>query len=249
MDYYEQDAVIQEYLAFHYPDPERDPLQPLLGARTPPLAGRFPFVVKRHWPAGAGGRALDVGAACGRVTFDLARDHDEALGIDSSEGLIEAARRVQATGVARYRTIDEGDLQLQHEVAVEPAPNVSFSVADALNLPFEPAAFRTVVALNLVCRVPHPERAVEELARVTEPGGTLVVSSPYTWLESYTPRSHWLGGFARDGETMRGAARLRQLLEPGFEFTEDARYPFFIPHHARSGQLGLAHVQRFRKRA
>ena len=248
MDYYEQDAVIQEYLAFHYPDPERDPLQPLLGARTPPLAERFPFVVKRHWPAGAGGRALDVGAACGRVTFDLARDHDEALGVDSSEGLIEAARAIQASGVARYDVIDEGDLRLAHEVAVEPAPNVSFSVADALNLPFEPAAFRTVVALNLVCRVPHPERAVEELARVTEPGGTLVISSPYTWLESYTPRGHWLGGFERDGETVRGAARLQELLEAGFELTEDARYPFFIPHHARSGQLGLAHVQRFRKR-
>jgi len=245
--YYELDGTRNEYLAFHYPDPARDPLDALLGPRTPSLKERFPYAVADLVPARPRGRALDVGAACGRVTFDLARTHREAVGIDLSHNLVAAAREVQATGRARYRTVVEGDLVQEHDVAVAAPPNARFAVADALRLPFASRTFATVVALNLVDRVPDPGRALDELGRVAAPGATLVVGSPFTWLSEWTPRAKWLGGFQREGQAVRGAETVRARLAPAFRVVRDVRMPFYIPHHARSGQLGTAHVLVFER--
>ena len=101
--YYELNSTCDEYLAFHYPG--EDPLAVLLGEGAPAYAERLPFGLKRLWEPCPDGVALDAGAAVGRVTFDLARDHKEAWGIDYSRALMRTARRVQRTGRARYRTV------------------------------------------------------------------------------------------------------------------------------------------------
>lgn len=246
-EYYERDSTCDEYLAFHYPG--EDFLAALLGPRAPALEGRYPFAVSRWWDARPEGRALDVGAACGRTTLDLARDHRLAVGLDLSRRLIRAAEDVRRSGRARYRTVVEGSLLREHVVAVEPRANAGFLVADALVLPFPDGAFDTVVALNLVDRVPDPGRAVDELGRVTAPGGALLIGSPYTWLPGFTPRARWLGGFEREGRPVRGFDAVRERLAPEFELQEEGQLPFFIPHHARSGQLGLAHLQKYRRKS
>jgi SAM-dependent methyltransferase len=243
--YYDLDATCEEYLAFHFPD--GDPLAALLGAAAPPLEERYPFALRGLWQAHPQGRALDVGAATGRITFDLARDHREAWGVDLAATLVHGARAVQRSGVARYRTVLEGRLLEEHEVEVGAPSHARFAVASALALPFRSALFDTVVALNLVDRVPDPRRALDELARVTSPGGILLVASPYTWLESFTPAERWLGGFLRDGAPVRGPDSVRRHLSDAFALQRETRLPFFIPHHARSGQLGVAHIQIFQR--
>jgi len=243
--YYERDKVLQEYLAFHYPD--GDPMEALLGERTPPLETRFPFAVRERWEPRPDGLALDVGAAVGRVTFDLARDHAYAVGLDLSSMLMRGARRVQAEGAARYSTIVEGDLLDEHEVMVPAPSSVSFLVGDALHLGFPDRTFATVVALNLIDRVPDPARALDELARVTAAGGTLIVASPFTWLPAFTHRDRWLGGVVRNGEPVRGIETVRQRLGAEFSIQDERRLPFFIPHHARTGQLGVACLITFRR--
>jgi SAM-dependent methyltransferase len=217
--YYRLRATRDEYMAFHYP--ETDPLPALLGPRSPPLSERYPFAVRRWWKPAR--RALDVGCACGRITFDLARDHREAIGIDLSLALLEAAVEVRSSG--RF----------------DAPRNASFARADALRLPFPDGAFDTVVALNLIDRVPDPARAIDEAARVTAPGGRLLIGSPYTWKEEFTPRARWLGSPGHGGD------RVRERLAPRFAREAEADLPFFLPHHARSGQLGLAHIQVFRR--
>ena len=77
--------------------------------------------------------------------------------------------------------------------------------------------------------------------------GTLVLSSPYTWVDLFTPRERWLGGFVRDGAPVRARDEIRARLGTPFEFRKEASLPFFIRHHARSGQLGVSHVQSFRR--
>jgi len=236
--YYEQDRVLGEYLAFHYPD--GDPMRALLGDATPALETRFPYVVRSFWEPRPDGLALDVGAACGRVTLDLARDHRHAIGLDLSKALMRGARDVAKTGAARYATVVEGDLIERHDVAVDAPANASFLVGDALQLPVPSDRFDTVVALNLIDRVPDPARALDELARVTALGGTLIVASPYTWLPQFTDRERWLGGFVRNSDEVRGIETVKEHFREGFTLLDERRLPFFIPHHARSGQLGVA---------
>lgn len=241
--YYEQRSTREEYLAFHYPG--TDPLAEILGERTPPLAERYPFAVRRLWTPRPDAAALDIGAATGRVTFELARDHRVAFGVDFSRTLIRGAAGVAREGHARFRTVVEGRLLRDWDVPFAAPRNARFAVADGLALPFPDGAFATVAALNLVDRVADPAGALDEMARVTAPGGTLLVGSPFTWLETFTPPDNWLGGFLRGGEAVRGAAAVRARLGPAFRLEEETRMPFFIPHHARSGQLGVAHIQRF----
>ncbi|HEX5137059.1 MAG TPA: methyltransferase domain-containing protein [Planctomycetota bacterium] len=194
--------------------PERDPLPDFLGPRSPPLSERYPFAVRNLWKPAR--RALDIGCAVGRIASDLSRDHELAVGIDLSRELIEAGR---GRGAAR------------------------FAVADALALPFPDGAFDTVVALNLIDRVPDPARALAEAARVTAPRGLLLVGSPYTWKEEFTPRARWLG---RIGD---GGAEVRERLGRAFAREAETDLLFFIPHHPRSGQLGRAHIQAFRRQS
>jgi len=243
--YYELDKTLGEYLAFHFPD--GDPLRALLGDATPPLETRFPYAVRTLWTPRPDGRALDVGAACGRVTLDLARDHRFALGLDLSKALMRGARAVSHAGAARYATVVEGDLVTRHDVPVEAPDNAAFMVADALNLPVPSAHFDTVVALNLLDRVPDPARVLDELARATAPGGTLIIASPYTWLPQFTARERWLGGFDRNGAEVRGIETVKQRFRENFTILDERRLPFFIPHHARSGQLGVAVVITLRR--
>jgi len=217
--YYRLTATRDEYLAFHYP--ERDPLPDFLGPRSPPLSERYPFAVKKLWKPAR--RALDIGAACGRITYDLARDHEEAIGVDLSRELVSAAAQVRAR--------------------LDLPANAAFAVGDALALPFADGAFDTVVVLNLIDRVPDPARALAEAARVTAPNGLLLVGSPYTWKEEFTPRSRWLGEIGDSG------AEVRERLGPRFAKESETELIFFIPHHARSGQLGRTHIQAFRRQS
>ncbi len=51
-------------------------------------------------------------------------------------------------------------------------------VASAEALPFADGAFGVIVIKHVVEHLPHPERAVAELGRVTAPGGTLILATP-----------------------------------------------------------------------
>ncbi len=240
--YYEDAGTLDEYLAFHYS--AEDPLERILPG-APPVEDRFPRAIRNTWPRRAGGRALDVGTACGRMTFELARDHDLAVGVDTSIRLVDAAVQIRGGETISYMARIEGDLVeersagLPEEITNE--TNAWFAVADAHLLPFPPESFDTVLALNLIDRVREPIRVLRELVRIVAPSGRLIVASPYTWLEEFTPRSNWLGGISG----FRGAHRIREIL--GLELEHEESLPFFIPHHERLGQLGRSHVQTFRR--
>ena len=64
---------------------------------------------------------------------------------------------------------------------------VQFTVGDACNLP-QLGQFGCVFAGNLICRLPEPMKFFERLSDLIVPGGILVITSPYTWLEQYTPK-------------------------------------------------------------
>ena len=65
-------------------------------------------------------RALDVGCAVGRSTFELASIFEEVIGIDFSRSLIAKAEQLKCDGRAPYKLTVEGDFATEMEAVVNP---------------------------------------------------------------------------------------------------------------------------------
>ncbi len=66
-------------------------------------------------------------------------------------------------------------------------------VGDACDLP-DLGKFGCVFAANLICRLPEPADFYSRLPDMIVPGGLLFITSPYTWLETYTEKVKRRGG-------------------------------------------------------
>jgi len=96
-----------------------------------------------------GERVLDLGAGTGISTVDLGRSGAYAVGADISLGMLGVGRRVR--------------------------PQVPLVAGDALALPFADASFDAVTISFALRNVSDTGAALREMARVTKPGGRLVV--------------------------------------------------------------------------
>ena len=76
----------------------------------------------RHWclQAGIPDRALDIGCAVGRSTFELARVMGEAVGIDYSQSFVDACNKLKEDGAMDYTITTEGDLYSELKAVVSP---------------------------------------------------------------------------------------------------------------------------------
>ena len=96
-------------------------------------------------------RALDVGCGTGALAYVLAPLVGEVVGVDASEEHVEAAREHAPSGC-------------------------TFIVGDAEALPFPYGDFDLVGCLRVLHHVRRPELVVSEIARVTRPGGTILLA-------------------------------------------------------------------------
>lgn len=106
--------------------------------------------------------------------------------------------------------------------------------------------FHVLLAANLLCRLPFPRRFLAALPALIEPQGFVVLPSPYTWLEQYTPKSEWVGGYIdqSSGREVRSADQLRSLMEQAghFKLVDQSELAFFIRETARKNQWSVSHV-------
>jgi SAM-dependent methyltransferase len=58
------------------------------------------------------------------------------------------------------------------------APGSSQATSSAEELPFKDDSFGIVIIKHVVEHLPHPERAIAEIGRITVPGGILILSTP-----------------------------------------------------------------------
>lgn len=58
---------------------------------------------------------------------------------------------------------------------------------DACSMPERFGPFDVVFCGNLLCRLPDPMLFLNRLPSILKPGGIVVLVSPYSWLEEYTP--------------------------------------------------------------
>lgn len=242
---YETDALLQQYLVFHYANEAEQFPYPFgatdaLGFPTRCVSEGLDFdSIKPET------RALDLGCAVGGSSFELARHCAEVIGIDYSEAFIAAASQLQSTGKVSASRLDEGSSQTRLELKVDAAIDrgkLSFETGDAQDLRADLGQFDVVLACNLICRLPEPMRLLSRLPELVRPGGQLFITTPFTWLEAYTPRSNWLGEGAADS-----FAGLRASLEPMFTLERSWDMPFLIREHARKFQYSIAQASRWRR--
>lgn len=104
-----------------------------------------------------GSEALDIGCGAGLMSVALIQRGFRVRAIDSVEAMVEQTRRyVVESGTADLLALDVGDVY---------------------TLAFEDESFDLVVALGVIPWLEHPELAMREMARVTRPGGYIILTA------------------------------------------------------------------------
>lgn len=236
--FYESDAAVEQYLLFHYGMPEQ--ICPLLPeARTAcGFPARCVSETLRHIALQKRTRALDLGCAVGRSSFELGRHFDEVVGIDFSGRFIAAAEQMREEQAMTVRVPREGlatdELRLELPSGLR-TDYVRFERGDACDLRADLGSFDLVLMANLIDRLPDPARCLAWLPELIPIGGWLVITSPYTWLEEYTPRDKWLDGGGRGT-----LSALKEQLASAFDFRQAFDLPFLIREHRRKYQWSVA---------
>ena len=116
---------------------------------------------------GPGSYVLDVGCGAGVTPSFLARKYGcRVVGVDILEGMVQRSReRAAREGVA---------------------DRVTFRVADAQDLPFEDELFDAIITESVTAFPEDKQKAVDEYARVTKPGGYVGLNES-TWLKVPPP--------------------------------------------------------------
>lgn len=239
---YETDRLLHEYLLFHYGSAE----EVLPFSEGPREALNYPVRCVREGLGklqAVGGRALDLGCAVGRSAFELSSICGEVVGIDFSSQFVRAAQQIRVCGSIDYWRLDEGELRTPLRACLPEgarAERVRFEVGDAMELRADLGEFEVVLMANLIDRLRDPVRCLERLPSLVRRGGQLLVTSPYTWLEEYTPKAAWLGGIERDGSRCSSLDGLQAHLGGAFELAGVRDLPFLIREHARKYQWSVA---------
>jgi 2-polyprenyl-3-methyl-5-hydroxy-6-metoxy-1,4-benzoquinol methylase len=113
-------------------------------------SNRFQAMLARRYGK-HGSRLLEIGSGMGHLVGQL-EDTFETYGMDLNHWAVKQSKAV----------ISKTQLQ----------------TASAQELPFREGAFNVVIIKHIVEHLPDPQRAIQEIGRVTEPGGTLILATP-----------------------------------------------------------------------
>ncbi len=235
MNIYETERLLDEYLLFHYGADDEvlpwtfGPKDALGFAKRSVNELLDPAIIPQQ------ARALDLGCAVGRSSYELARHCPEVFSIDYSHAFIHAAETILCEGSFNYSRTDEA-AKTTRLVAVRPAiserASIRFEQGDAMSLRDDLRSFDVVHAANLLCRLSDPQRLLDRLPSLVKSGGQLLLTTPCTWLEEYTPPAKWPGGSTFEW--------LQEKLGKHFTMAHHVELPFLIREHARKFQWSVA---------
>ena len=254
-DKYDTDELVNQYLLFHFGS-QAEQQDEALAKRI-----EFPSVVNlidrtvelMNQFAPRRSKALDLGCAVGRSTFELARTFGSVVGLDYSDAFIDAAEHLRQQQSMEYKRWDTGAHHTRLTASIDERidrERIGFVQGDAANLAGAPMVqnneqYDAILLSNLMCRLSAPAHCLQQFTesdRYLKSGGILVISSPNTWMAQYTDPANFLDG-ADSAETL---AALGECL-PGFELLHEEDLPFMIREHRRKYEYIVAQVSVWRK--
>jgi len=245
---YETDRQLSQYCEFHY-GPE------VFGVSNFPKACAelcLRYMAETGRPCR---RALDLGCATGRTSFELARGFESVHGIDLTARFIRLGLELKERGELAWQIATEGDLVESRRVTLADlglaatAARVEFWQGDAANLKPHFTGYDLIFAGNLIDRMARPRALLQGIHERIKPGGLLVLASPCTWLEEFTDKSEWLGGYLRDGVPVTTLNGLHAVLDARFRLVAGpVALPFVLRETARKHQHTLSDVTVWERR-
>jgi putative 4-mercaptohistidine N1-methyltranferase len=257
---YESTRAVHEYLLFHYGAP--DVLMPY--SFGPHAALSFPQrtaqICARYVPKSGTSRALDLGCAVGGAAFELTQSFDDVVGIDFSHQFVAAANTMKNEGVMNYSILKQGHVFEDHMAQVPghlDRTKTTFAQGDACNLDPLLGTFDMIHGANLLCRLPSPRKFLADITAFLNADGHIVLVSPYSWLEEYTPVEEWIGGTtdATTGTVLDSASELQKAMDVvsaaaktfQMKLVYEENTPFLIREHERKFQYGVSHTTIWQK--
>lgn len=238
--YYETDKLVSEYAEFHYGDD-------YFG--VPNFSKALVDLAMTALVDKPTRKALDLGCATGRATFELAKYFDKVTGVDFSARFINLGVQLASGETLRYTLADEGELvsyksRSLSELGLDSIKEkVEFSQGDACNLKTVFTGYDFILAANLIDRLYNPAKFLNAIHERLNVGGILMLASPYTWLAEHTPREDWVGGFKKDGESFTTLDGLHNYLNKHFRLIKGPQeVPFVIRETKRKFQHTLSEV-------
>jgi putative 4-mercaptohistidine N1-methyltranferase len=241
-DYYDTPEQLNEYLVFHY-GADEDILNWDFGPKQ--ALGFHKRLVDcvdlSRLPDQS--RALDLGCSVGRITFELACHVDSVVGVDFSHQFIAAAREIQKTGSVELFLKREGDLSNKVVRTFGQdidGGKITFSQGDAENLPDSIGTFDVLILANILDRLPQPRNCLQKLKKLMNPGGQVIICSPFTWWDDFTDRKERLGGYIENEKEVTSLDSMKLVLSEHFDLENVQDQPFLIREHERKYHFSVA---------
>ncbi len=244
MDIYETDDLVSQYCEFQYGDTN-------FGVKNFAVACAE---VARSFATNKS-KALDLGCATGRATFELAKDFDEVEGIDFSARFVQVGAKLRNDGYIAFTSKEEGELTSTKRVSIEDLgyenlrKKVTFWQGDACNMKPNFNSYDLVMATNLIDRLYQPRLFLDTIHERLNDDGILVITSPYTWQESSTKKEFWLGGYKDDdSKEVTTLDSLKSILADNFELIHVQDLDFVIKETARKYQHTISELSVWKKK-
>jgi len=244
MDIYESDALVSQYCEFQYGDTH-------FGVKN--FACECAKIAAKHTVNTT--KALDLGCATGRATYELAKTFDEVEGIDFSVRFVQVGTKLKEEGIVTFQSPDESELFTNKKVTIEELgyenlkEKVSFWQGDACNLKPNFNSYDMILATNLIDRLYQPRLFLDTIDERLNDDGILIVTSPYTWQESSTKKEFWLGGYKdENGNDVKTLDTLKTILNDKFELLHVQDLDFVIKETKRKYQHTISEVSVWKKK-
>ncbi len=238
VDIYESDELVSQYCEFQYGDEHFGVKN--FAIECAKIASKFTINKTK---------ALDLGCATGRASFELAKTFDEVEGIDFSVRFVQVGTKLRDDGFVAFHSKEEGELVINKKVTIEELGyenlknKVSFWQGDACNLKPNFNYYDLVMATNLIDRLYNPKLFLDTIDERLSRDGILILTSPYTWQECSTKKKFWLGGYKDENENdVKTIDTLKELLSEKFELLHIQDLPFVIKESTRKYQHTISEV-------